>query len=322
MLNHIPSNQRADNNSRETNGSAPEISVVLVCWNNRDYLTPCLRSLYDAGLSHSFDVVVVDNGSTDGSQEMLAREFPEVQIIQNQGNVGLGRASNQGIEGTRGEYVLLLNNDTVVDGPSLDKMAAFLERKPGTGAVGGRLLNADESFQAGYAEFSTLLEEFLIATRIGELLWAGYPSHRDSDRPRRVGWLSSACLMLRRSALEEVGLLDEGYFIYGDEADLQYRLKRANWEVYYLPSANTLHYGGRSMDRWRRRKMVYRGKMLFYHKHYGRFYTSSLRTMFAVLGLLKILSWGVPYLLPRWREHARREITSNLEVLRLCWFLE
>lgn len=299
----------------------PDLSIVLVCWNNKDYLGPCLVSLYEAGLRSRFDVVVVDNGSVDGSQAMLRAEFPQVQLIQNDHNAGLGRASNQGIEATQGRYALLLNNDTLVNGPSLNAMVEFLDTHHEAGAVGGRLLNADGSFQAGYARFSSLREEFLIATRLGELLWDGYPSHADNGRVKSVGWLSSACLMLRREALEQVGLLDEEYFIYGDEADLQYRLRQAGWLVYYLPEAYTIHYGGRSMDRWRRRKMVYRGKMLFYQKNYGPVPAAGLRLMLAGLSLAKMVTWGAALLSPRWRERAQKELHSNLDVVKLCWKL-
>jgi hypothetical protein len=266
--------------------------------------------------------VVVDNGSTDGSQVMLAEKFPEVQIIQNEGNVGLGRASNQGIEATRGRYVLLLNNDTIIDGPSIDAMVEFLGSDPEAGAVGCRLLNPDGSFQSGYGDFSTLLEEFLITTRIGEHIQEGYPLDGDTNQVKAVGWLSSACLLLRRRALDQVGLLDEEYFIYGDETDLQYRLHMAGWKVYFLPTANIIHYGGRSMDRWRRRKMVYRGKMLFYKKNYSQVKTAILRTMFAVLSLIKMFGWGIAYVFPRWRERAQLELRSNWDVLRLCFQLE
>jgi GT2 family glycosyltransferase len=300
----------------------PDISIILVCWNNKQYLRPCLDSLYGAGLKSKFDVVVVDNGSTDGSQEMLRQKFPQVRIIQNDYNVGLGRASNQGIETTCGRYILLLNNDTLVNGPSLDRMVEFLDAHPEAGAVGGKLLNPDLSFQAGYADFSTLAEEFLIATHLGELIWDGYPSHGDVDGAKEVGWLSSACLLLRREALDQVGLLDETYFIYGDEADLQYRLNQASWKVHYLPSATTVHYGGRSMDRWRRRKMVYRGKMLFYQKNYHPLRTIVLRAMFAGLSVMKMVGWLLAYILPRWRERSKLELRSNLDVLRLCWSLE
>ena len=291
---------------------APDMSVVLVCWNNKDYLGPCLRSLYEANLRRSFDVVVVDNGSTDGSQAMLHERFSQVKLIQNERNVGLGRASNQGIEATRGRYVLLLNNDTLVNGPSLEALIAFLDRTPEAGAAGGRLLNPDGSFQAGYADFSTLTEEFLIATRLGDVLSKGYPSHGDSAEVKQVAWLSSACLLLRRAALDEV------YFIYGDEADLQYRLNKAGWRVYYLPSVNTIHYGGRSMDRWRRRKMVYRGKMLFYRKNFGLMRSLALRFLIGALSLAKILTWGGAAVLPGWRERAQREFCSNLSIVGLC----
>ena len=297
---------------------APDMSVVLVCWNNRDYLEPCLASLYSAGLRSSFDVVVVDNGSTDGSQAMLRERFPQVKLVQNDHNVGLGRASNQGIEATGGRYVLLLNNDTLVNGYSLDGMVGFLDDNPQAGAVGGRLLNADGSLQACYNRFPSLRDEFLVATRLGELFQEGYPAIMDGNEVRSVDWLGSACLMLRRAALDQVGLLDEQYFIYGDEADLQYRLVRAGWPIYYLPHATTIHYGGRSLDRWRRRKMVYRGKMLFFRKNYGRLPTAGLRLMLASLSLAKILVWAVASASPRWRQRGAREVLSNLEVVRLC----
>ena len=298
--------------------AAPVLSIVLVCWNNKAYLKPCLESLYESGVRYSFDVVVVDNGSTDGSQAMLRQDYPEIQIIQNDHNVGLGKASNQGIEATQGRYILLLNNDTLVNGPSLDALVEFLDNYPKAGAVGGRLLNPDGSFQGGYANFSSLIEEFLIATRLGELLWAGYPSHADDNQIKSVGWMSSACLLVRRKALDQVGLLDETYFIYGDEADLQYRLTQRNWGVYYLPHVTTIHYGGRSMNRWSRRKMVYRGKMLFYRKNYGLLHTGMLRMLLGGLSLIKLVIWGMAAILPHRRERAQLELRSNLDVVKLC----
>lgn len=304
----------------QDNSSISDLSIVLVCWNNKDYLEPCLRSLYEGNLHSRFDVVVVDNGSTDGSQEMLRSQYPEIGIVQNDHNVGLAKACNQGTQATQGRYVLLLNNDTLVNGPSLDAMVKFMDETADASAVGGRLLNPDGSFQAGYANFSSLREEFLIATRIGERLRDGYPSHLDVvvEEPMPVGWLSSACLLLRRAALDEVGLLDEGYFIYGDEADLQYRLQQAGWKVYYLPSVFTIHYGGRSMNRWGRRKMVYRGKMLFYKKNYGPFRSGALRIMLAGLSMVKMVGWAVAYVFPTKRERAQKELQSNLDIVKLC----
>jgi GT2 family glycosyltransferase len=294
-----------------------DMSVVLVCWNNNTYLDACLKSLYEGGLNSSFDVVVVDNGSSDGSQQTLMEKYPQAKLIQNEVNMGLGKASNQGIEATNGRFVLLLNNDTIVNGPALDMLVDFLATHSEAGAVAGKLLNPDGSFQSGYALFSTLFEEFLIATHIGELLWPGYPSHRDSSEVKATDWLSSACLLLRRSALDEVGLLDEDYFIYGDEADLQYRLKKAGWKVYFLPSSAVVHFGGRSMDRWRRRKMVYRGKMLFYQKNYGLIRTSFLRSILFVTSLLKVLVCCIGFLIPGRKHQAKKELRSNLDVMAL-----
>lgn len=295
-----------------------DMSIVLVCWNNKAYLDPCLKSLYEGGLKSSFDVVVVDNGSTDGSQQMLAEKYPQVMLIQNAGNVGLGKASNQGIEATNGRHVLLLNNDTLVSGPALDVLVEYLDVHPEAGATAGKLLNPDGSFQSGFAPFSTLLEEFLIVTHIGERLWPGYPSHGDSNEIKETGWMSSACLLVRRAALDQIGLLDENYFIYGDEADLQYRLNKAGWKVVFLPNSSIIHFGGRSMDRWKRRKMVYRGKMMFYRKNYGWLSTFLLRVMFFVMSLLKLLVWCVGYFIPSRNDQAKKELRSNIDVMGLC----
>lgn len=315
-----PSSSLADR--APTRDRALTCAVVLVCWNNRAYLEACLRSLYDARIRHALEVVVVDNGSTDGSQDMLRRQFPEVAIVQNGSNVGLARACNQGLDATRSPFVLLLNNDTIVNGPSLESLIDFMAANPGAGAVGGRLLNEDGSVQAEYNNFSTLREEFLVATRLGELLWPGYPSHHASTAVRQVDWLCSACLLLRRRAVEEVGPLDDGYFIYGDEADLQFRLKAAGWEVYYLPDATTLHFGGRSMDRWRRRRMVYRGKMLFYRKNYGAPREYALRALLGALTVAKVGAWSLAWPVPSLRAQAARELRSNADVLKLCVRLE
>ena len=302
-------------------GQAPALSIVLVCWNNKAYLDPCLQSLYEGNLKYSFDVFVVDNGSTDGIQQMLQEKYPDVKIIQNTGNVGLGKASNQGIEASNGRYILLLNNDTIVNGPSFDAMVKFLDENPRTGAVGGKLLNPDGTVQACYNNFPTLWEDFMLNSRIGELIRPGYPAVMSGEELKSVDWLGSACLMVRRSALDEIGLLDESYFIYGDETDLQYRLKKAGWEVYYLPGATTIHYGGRSMNRWSRRKMVLRGKLLFYQKHYGSVRTFLLRALFLIMSFFKLVIWAGAFLLPSRRERARKEMLSNREVMGLCLHL-
>ena len=305
----------------EPNSLDTDVSVILVCWNNKSYLEQCLESIFDNPPRCNTDIVVVDNGSTDGSQAMLSERFPSVKIIQNQENVGLGRASNQGIQATRGRYVLLLNNDTIMSEDSIDAMSRCLDDDVTVGAVGGTLLNSDLTVQSCYNRFPTLLEEFLIATRIGEALWPGYPAAVKSDT-RLVDWMSSACLMLRRASLDEVGLLDEEYFIYGDEADLQYRLHRAGWRRVHLHDVKIVHFGGRSMNRWSRRKMVYRGKMLFFRKNYGKAKEIALRALLSGLTVAKVAVWAVAYVFPKARPRAQKELKSNMEVVRLCHSLQ
>jgi N-acetylglucosaminyl-diphospho-decaprenol L-rhamnosyltransferase len=301
---------------------SPMCAVVLVCWNNKKYLEPCLRSLFETGMSHPVEVVVVDNGSTDGSQAMLAAQFPQVRIVQNDHNVGLGKASNQGIECTTAPYILLLNNDTIVNGRSMDALIDFMIRTPEAGAAGGTLLNADGSFQAAFNDFPSIVEEFLIATRLGDFVRDEYPSRSGGSEVKAVDWIGSACLLVRRAALDQVGLLDEGYFIYGDETDLQYRLVKAGWRVYFVPNVTTIHFGGRSMDRWRRRKMVYRGKMLFFKKNYGVAYEMLLRGTLGALTAAKVVAWCVAWMLPSMQTRARQELRSNADVLQLCVRLE
>lgn len=311
MTNHLDSLNRV-----------PEMSIVLVCWNNKAYLEPCLDSLYQSNLDTTFDVFVVDNGSTDGSQDLLRQKYPDVKLIQNPGNVGLGKASNQGIEASQGEFILLLNNDTLVNKDALDGIVATMRERADAGAVGCKLLNEDRTFQSGFGGFSTLWEEFLIAIQVGERIWPGYPLQGDSQAIQKVGWMSSACLLVRRKALDQIGLLDESYFIYGDETDLQYRMQKAGWKAYYLPDATIIHFGGRSMNRWKRRRMVYRGKMLFYHKNYGFLPTLILRIMLALLSFVKLVIWAVLWLIPSKNGRAKLELESNRDVIALCWNLK
>jgi GT2 family glycosyltransferase len=305
-----------------TESPTPDVAVVMVTRNNRRYLEPCLASLLDVPYRHRYEVVLVDNGSTDGTQAWVAARHPDVKVIDNGANLGLSKACNQGIVASTGRYVLLLNDDTLVSPAALDPLADFLDRTPEAGAVGSRLLNEDGTVQACYNGFSSLTEELLIATRFGEMLRPGYPSVMDATTARRVDWICSACLLVRRTALDRIGLLDESFFIYGDEVDLQYRLREAGWGVYFVPGSDIIHFGGRSLDRWRRRRMVYRGKMLFYRKHYGRLRTAALRALLASLSAGKLLWWALTSIVPSRRERAAREVTSNLEVVRLCLRLQ
>lgn len=297
----------------------PALSVVIVNYNGLRHLGMCLRSLYGAGLRVPCEYILVDNHSTDGSVEMVRERYPLVRLIANQHNRGFAAATNQGIRAARGRYVLLLNCDTVVNGPSLQALIDFMDAHPGADAAGGKLLNPDGSFQGGWAAFSTLGQEFLIASRLGALVFPGYPSHRRSGRIRAVDWLSAACLLVRRDAFDKVGCLDEEYVMYSEEVDWQFRLRQTGGKVYYLPQVSTLHHGGASQDRWPRRKMVYRGKILFYRKNYGRVRELALRMLLASITCSKFGLWMLLRLLRGGSSRAAGELRSNREVLELCF---
>jgi GT2 family glycosyltransferase len=255
---------------------------------------------------------------------MLARRFPYVRLVQNEGNVGVARANNQCIQNSTGRYIYILNNDTIVNRDSIVAMVQFLDEHPEAGAVGGNLLNSDGSFQSSSCRFPTLWEEFLIVTHLGRLLNPHYPSHRGGwSTVREVDYLGSASIVVRREAIEGIGLIDEEYFIYSDETDWQYRLWRAGWKVYYLPQVTTIHYGGGSFRPGGRRfTLVYRGRMLFARKHRSTFYCILQRSLFAAAAIGRELVWLSLLALPRWRPLARRQLAANLEILRLCIILE
>ncbi len=251
-----------------------DLSIVIVNWNTRDLLDRCLETIPEAVSGWTHEVIVVDNGSTDGSGTMVRTRHPGVHLVENGENVGFVRATNQGIALSRGQYVLLLNSDTVAPPGSLARMVAFMEDYPDAGAVGPKLVNPDGSFQASYAHFPTLVSESLSAFGLNRRLYGPYhpsPPPRPDERPGPVDWVPGACLLLRRKALEDVGPLDEGFWMYSEDTDLCYRLHRAGWKVYYLPDVEIVHFGGASSKQCRPESVgrLYRGKARFFRKHYG-----------------------------------------------------
>ncbi|HEY3230904.1 MAG TPA: glycosyltransferase family 2 protein, partial [Roseiflexaceae bacterium] len=199
-----------------------DVSIVLVSWNTRELLLGCLAALPAAVGGLCADVWVVDNGSTDGSVEAVRSGHPDAHIIQNERNVGFAAANNQAIVASAGRYVLLLNSDTIALPGSIERLVRFADARPAMGVVGAMLLNPDGSFQASFADFPSLHSELLSATGLGARLFGHwYPNYgpRRSQRARRVDYIQGACMLARRAAIEQAGLLDEQYFMYSEETD-------------------------------------------------------------------------------------------------------
>jgi len=262
------------------------LSIIIVNWNTRALLARCLESVYETVRDLTFEVFVVDNASSDGSAEMVRARFPQVRLIENRENVGFAAANNQAIPLAAGRYVLLLNPDTVVLEGAVAELVRFAEGHRTTGACGPRLLNADGSLQPSCHPMLTPWREFWRLAFL-ERLWrrATYDMAAwDPTRPREVEVIKGACLLLRREALDGVGLLDERYFMYSEEMDLCYRLSRAGWRLYWVPGARVVHYGEGSSKQLARSMYVelYRSKAQFYRKVGGRGWVLWFKSLLAL----------------------------------------
>ena len=278
----------------------PDLSVIIVNWNTRDLLAECLRSIADCGqLSPQrsevglripdcgspdrpiyqstnlpvTEVFVIDNASADGSAAMVRERFPWVTLIENAENVGFARANNQGIALATGRCVLLLNPDTVVHPGALATLVAFMDAQPAAGACGARLLNGDGSLQLACHPMLTPGREFWRLLFL-DRLWprATYRMEQwDTVTPCRVEVIKGACLLLRREALDQVGLLDESYFMYTEEVDVCCRLAQAGWDLWYVPAAVVTHFGEASSRQVKEAMylQLYRSKIQFYRKFGG-----------------------------------------------------
>lgn len=250
-----------------------KLSVVIVSWNTCALLRACLDSVFAYIPRAAFEVFVVDNASSDGSPEMVAREFPRVRLIANRENRGFAGGNNQAIEQCSGEFILLLNPDTVVHPGALQTLVDHLDDHPGDGAAGARLLNPDGTLQESAYPRPTLLRELWRLFHLDRLrpsavyAMAAWPV----DRSRPVDVLKGAALMLRREALEDAGPLDAGYFMYSEEVDLCTRIQRAGWGLAWVPRAVVVHYEGQSTRQVAREMFLrlYEGKVRYFRQTYG-----------------------------------------------------
>jgi GT2 family glycosyltransferase len=228
-----------------------DLSIIIVNWNTRELLHGCLASVYGTvGDGIVLETFVIDNGSTDGSQKMAKEEFPQVRLIENRTNRGFAAANNQALAVMSGKYALLLNSDAVLTENAVSELFRFMETWPQAGMACGQLLNADGSKQNSIAPFPSLLTLTVNLSLLEYLFPKRYPSKRyRHDQPIEIESGVGACLILRRAALDQVGLFDERYFFFFEETDLAMRMRRAGWKIYHVPTARIYHYQGQSAGR-------------------------------------------------------------------------
>ena len=281
-----------------------DLSVVIVNWNAREYLGPCLRSVYEETTGLNMEICLVDNASDDDSVTLVRAEFPLVHIIQNAKNVGFAGASNQGLRWARGRHVVLLNPDTVITGRALERLSAFLDEHPRAGVVGPQLVSPEGRVQGGAAGydpspctvFNYQFFLFRLAPRRFRGLWLARSRYADPT-PIAVDWVAGACLMARAEAVRQVGGLDEGYFMYAEDVAWCNKMRAAGWEVYCLPAARVIHHIGASAKQQGPRFMARNVESLdrYYRSRYG------VATV-AAMHLMGVVGFGLRYLLATLRE--------------------
>jgi GT2 family glycosyltransferase len=262
------------------------ISVIVVSWNTRELLRACLASLRRELQGVSAEVFLIDNDSADGSAAMVAADFPEVRLIANKTNRGFAAANNQALDTVTGEFVLLLNPDTEVHPGALNKLVEFMHTHPRAGIVAPQLLNSDGSIQRSCRQFPTffgMLYELMGLSRFfpDKPLFRQYKMlDWEHDDERQVDQPEGACLLLRKSVIDQVGTLDEGFFMLFEEVDWCYRIKQAGWEIWFTPTAKVTHHYGQSIKQVKTRMILssHRGMYRFWRKHYrgNRWYLDGL----------------------------------------------
>ncbi|MFH1220520.1 MAG: glycosyltransferase [Candidatus Eisenbacteria bacterium] len=232
-----------------------EVSIIIVSYNTRDFLSTCLRALRERTHDVSYEVIVIDNASADGSAEMIEREFPEVTLVKNAVNHGYAKAVNQGIDRSRGRYFLILNPDIEVTEGSVGHLWSFMQRSAQVGIAGAKLVYPDGSLQMSSRTFYTLKTVLLRRTLLGKIFpnAGAVRDHLmldwDHNSERQVDWVLGACMMVRREAYEGLGGMDERFFLYLEDVDWCYRMKKHGWKVYYVPSAVMKHFHRRESAR-------------------------------------------------------------------------
>ncbi|MBN1545047.1 MAG: glycosyltransferase family 2 protein [Syntrophaceae bacterium] len=248
-----------------------DISIIIVNWNTKELLKNCLDSIVRTVRDVSYEIIVVDNGSRDGSVEMLKSVFPHVRLIENSRNLGFAAANNQGLRVMCGRYALLLNTDTVLQENAVRELFSFMESCPEAAMACGQLLNADGSKQNSIACFPTLVTLLTNTPLLEYLMPEKYPSKRHHyKRPIEVDSGIGACLIVRKKAVDAVGELDERYFFFFEETDWAYAMKKAGWKIFHVPTAFIYHLQGQSIGNdVHSRISFYRSRYLFFQKWYA-----------------------------------------------------
>ncbi len=247
-----------------------DISFIIVNWNTRDILMDCLDSIYKTVADIDVEIYVVDNNSTDGSQAAVKQKFPDVKLIENETNTGFAHANNQALSIMQGKFAVLLNSDAVLKEDSIKKLLAIMTGNPRVGIAGVQLLNDDGSRQNSIDNFPSTETEIFNKSVLRLFFPGKYPSKSMSyNDPIEVDSVIGACMIVRKEAMDEVGVFDEDYFVFLEETDWCFRMNKKGWKVYHVPDAEVFHLSGHSKKRtpWRSQIEYYISLYKFFRKN-------------------------------------------------------
>jgi GT2 family glycosyltransferase len=229
-----------------------KLSIVILCWNDKKVINDCLASIFAGTHSTEFEVIVSDNGSTDGSPQFIRDTFPRVQVIENRANLRFSKGNNVGIQATTGEYCLILNPDTIIQDGSLDRLIAFADAHPEAGGFGCRILNPDGTYQRSARPFPTIWRCWISALglaglgRFTEVFTADEYLRWKGDTVRDIDWQSGCCLLVRSKLLKQLEGFDDRFQYYYEDVDLCHRIWDAGYQILFTPGATVTHLGGQS----------------------------------------------------------------------------
>jgi len=305
-----------------------DLSIVIVSWNTKSLLINCLESIAQQTGSFKVEVVVVDNASSDGSPEKAASQFPDVKLVVNKDNLGFARANNIGIEQTSGRYIALVNSDVVLLPECIEKLIGFMDQHPGVGVVGPRILNSDGIVQPSSRKFPTFLSCVFRTFALDRLFpqSAGFKESFLVDHgPRnalKVEVVSGCFLMARREAVDQIGLLDEDFFIYAEDIDWCKRFHLAGWDLALYSGAEAIHRDGASSSRSPVRFYVEMRKanLHYWEKHHGITGKTYYMILMFVHHFVRIVPRALEYAVrPRRRPSSAHKIERSVACIR--WLL-
>ena len=285
-----------------------KLSIIIVSWNVREGLLRCIRSIEENKPSCTFEVIIVDNASTDGTVDIIQKHFSEISLIINNDNRGFAAANNQALKKSQSKYILFLGPDTIIHPKSLDILVEFMDSNEDAGACGPKLLNGEGTIQRSVRRFPSFRGvlyrhtafRFLGIFKDEYKKWVmkDFKHNRQMDVDQVMG----SALMMRMSVIEQVGRMDESFFMYYEEVDLCYRIKQAGWRVVFMPEAVITHLGGRSTGQIpvRKRIMAMASLLKFFRKHRGKFVTGVFNCVFKpaiiVRDVMNVAAGAVTYI--------------------------